>query len=104
VQAHINAVAAGTPVYAECVVGGMSSQKQKRLLRRHPAIVVGTPGRIFALLGFGEEEDRCDWLKASLKGLRHLVLDEADRLIEGGHFKDLTKTLELVYSSVERKQ
>lgn len=104
VQSHLNAAAAATNLRTECLVGGMSTQKQKRLLKRRPGIVVGTPGRIYALLGMGEEADKCEWLRAGLKCLRHLVLDEADRLVESGHFRELDKILELVYQSVERAQ
>eukprot|EP00439_Symbiodinium_sp_Y106_P019059 s3549_g2.t1 len=104
VQSHLNAAAAATNLRTECLVGGMSTQKQKRLLKRRPGIVVGTPGRIYALLGMGEEADKCEWLRVGLKCLRHLVLDEADRLVESGHFRELDKILELVYQSVERAQ
>eukprot|EP00913_Durusdinium_trenchii_P000777 g725.t1 len=44
----------------------MSTQKQKRLLRRKPAVVVGTPGRIFALLGMGEEDDKMILMKKQI--------------------------------------
>ena len=57
-QAHLNAVGQCTEMHAECVVGGMSTQKQKRLLRRKPGIIVATPGRLSALLGMGEEAGR----------------------------------------------
>eukprot|EP00933_Yihiella_yeosuensis_P007565 TRINITY_DN11264_c0_g1_i1.p1 TRINITY_DN11264_c0_g1~~TRINITY_DN11264_c0_g1_i1.p1 ORF type:complete len:784 (-),score=198.37 TRINITY_DN11264_c0_g1_i1:76-2427(-) len=104
VQAHINAVCQGTPIHAECLVGGMALLKQKRLLNRHPLIVVGTPGRIYALMGLGEEADKCEWLRNGMKCVRHLVLDEADRLVESGHFKELTKILGVLYDGIERKQ
>lgn len=106
VKAHLNAVAQCTAIRTECVVGGMSVEKQKRLLRRMPEIVVGTPGRLFALLGLGKEPhlERCDWFRDGLRELRHLVLDEADRLVESGHFKELDRVLDLVYSSLERAQ
>lgn len=106
VRKHLNDASEGTLVRAEALVGGMSLQKQRRLLNRRPQIVVGTPGRIHQLLGLGEESanDRHDWLRDSLVGLRHLVLDEADRLVEDGHFRELDKILELVYSSVARPQ
>jgi len=35
------------------VVGGMAPQKQERLLRRGPEIVVATPGRLWELLQDG---------------------------------------------------
>jgi len=106
VQGHINAVARGTTLHAECLVGGIFLKKQQRLLKRHPQVVVGTPGRMFALLGLGKdaEEERCDWLRESLRGVRHLVLDEADRLVESGHFKELDRILALLYESLARPQ
>mmetsp|Transcript_21483 Transcript_21483/g.50075 ORF Transcript_21483/g.50075 Transcript_21483/m.50075 type:complete len:769 (-) Transcript_21483:86-2392(-) len=106
VKNHIAAAAQGTPIRCECVVGGMSVQKQHRLLNRGPRIVVGTPGRLFALLGLNKEaeQERCEWFRSNLAGLRHLVLDEADRLVESGHFRELDKILSLLYSSLERAQ
>jgi len=76
------------------------------LLGRRPYIVVGTPGRLFALLGLGKgaEEERCDWLRDGVRDLRHLVLDEADRLVESGHFKELDSILAHVYNSLARPQ
>ena len=32
------------------VVGGMSSQKQERLLKLHPQIVIATPGRLWKVM------------------------------------------------------
>eukprot|EP00927_Polykrikos_kofoidii_P040715 TRINITY_DN34760_c1_g1_i1.p1 TRINITY_DN34760_c1_g1~~TRINITY_DN34760_c1_g1_i1.p1 ORF type:complete len:771 (-),score=205.92 TRINITY_DN34760_c1_g1_i1:34-2346(-) len=107
VRSHINAVAEGTSVRAECVVGGMSVLKQQRLLRRCPQIVVGTPGRIGALMGLAKrsgEEEKCEWLFSGCRTLRHLVLDEADRLVESGHFWELDKILGHIYDSLERPQ
>lgn len=37
------------------IVGGMYSEKQERLLRRRPEIVVGTPGRLWELMSGGNE-------------------------------------------------
>lgn len=36
------------------IVGGMSSEKQERLLKARPEIVVGTPGRLWELMSGGE--------------------------------------------------
>ena len=33
-----------------CIVGGMAAQKQERLLKKGPEIVVATPGRFWELL------------------------------------------------------
>ena len=32
------------------VVGGMADQKQERLLKQHPQIVVATPGRLWNMI------------------------------------------------------
>lgn len=67
----------------------MSSQKQKRILDRGVDVLVATPGRLWDLL---EEDDN---LAAAIKELKYLVLDEADRMIETGHFQELEKILRL---------
>lgn len=106
VAAHVNNAAQLTPVRAECMVGGMALPKQHRLLKRRPHIVVGTPGRLNVLLGFGKDRrtEMCEWLKDGCSGLRHLVLDEADRLTESGHFRELDVILQHVYGSLQRAQ
>lgn len=67
------------------ICGGMSIQKQKRLLTaRHGVdIIVATPGRLWDLMQDDVE------LAKQIKGIRFFVLDEADRMIENGHFAEL---------------
>lgn len=65
------------------VVGGLSSHKQKRIIDRGCDVLVATPGRLWDLL----KTD--DVLAASVRALRFLVIDEADRMIETGHFAEL---------------
>ncbi|PFH35712.1 DEAD/DEAH box helicase domain-containing protein [Besnoitia besnoiti] len=51
VQRHLEAVCSYTPLTCVCLVGGLSLQKQLRLLGvLRPEIVVGTPGRLFAVV------------------------------------------------------
>uniref|UniRef100_A0AAV2JJC9 ATP-dependent RNA helicase n=1 Tax=Knipowitschia caucasica TaxID=637954 RepID=A0AAV2JJC9_KNICA len=50
VKHHIDAVAKFTNITSAIVVGGMSQHKQRRLLKRRPEIVVGTPGRLWDLI------------------------------------------------------
>ena len=57
----------------------------------HPTQVVATPGRLWELLSGGHT----DYL-ADLSGLRYLVLDEADRMIETGHFAELNLIVDAV--------
>jgi len=46
----LKAVACHTTISIVPVVGGMSLQKQERLLRRRPEVVVATPGRLWELM------------------------------------------------------
>ncbi len=72
----------------------MSIQKQERLLSYEPTIIVATPGRIWELLN----ERNNEYLVKNLPLIDVLVLDEADRMIEDGHFKELKLLLEFIYT------
>ena len=85
----LKAVAKHTDVDVVPVVGGMSLQKQERLLRRRPEIVVATPGRLWELMHQKGPEHFVD-----LGRLNFLVLDEADRMVERGHFRELSDIIE----------
>lgn len=65
------------------IVGGLSQHKQLRLARSSPDIIVATPGRLWELMELDDE------LKAIVKAVKVLVIDEADRMLEKGHFRDL---------------
>ncbi|KAL3078898.1 hypothetical protein niasHS_014680 [Heterodera schachtii] len=65
------------------IVGGMSEQKQQRLLKAKPEVIVATPGRFWALRQTGDEH------LADFSELRFLVVDEIDRMLEQGHFEEL---------------
>ncbi|XP_076236495.1 putative ATP-dependent RNA helicase Dbp45A [Calliopsis andreniformis] len=66
------------------IVGGMDMVVQGLELSKHPHIVVATPGRL------ADHLESCNTF--SLKKIKFLVLDEADRLL-GGHFDDQLKTI-----------
>ena len=74
------------------LVGGMSKQKQTRLLTYAPEILIATPGRLWEFIESGQFE----YLE-TLKAVEYLVLDEADKMIELGHFEELDKILGYVY-------
>ncbi|RPD61282.1 DEAD-domain-containing protein [Lentinus tigrinus ALCF2SS1-6] len=76
-------------VSVAAIVGGMSAQKQKRILSRGVDVLVATPGRLWDII----QED--DELAMQIESLRFLVLDEADRMIETGHFAELDNILRL---------
>lgn len=56
------------------LVGGVPERDDVRTLAGGPGVVVGTPGRVFALLKSGVLDPT---------GVRLLVMDEADRLLDG---------------------
>ncbi|TFL01653.1 P-loop containing nucleoside triphosphate hydrolase protein [Pterulicium gracile] len=76
-------------ISAAALVGGLSAQKQRRILDRGVDILVATPGRLWDTI----QDD--DELAAQIRNLRFLVLDEADRMIETGHFAEMENILRL---------
>lgn len=68
------------------VTGGLSLHKQRRLLR-NADIIIGTPGRLWEVIQ-GDHE-LAQWLKM----LKFLIVDEADRLLSDGHFKEVEEIL-----------
>jgi superfamily II DNA/RNA helicase len=59
---------------------GITWEKQKHALREGADIICATPGRLMALLQNGE---------INFEHLQHLVLDEADRMLDMGFFDDI---------------
>lgn len=93
VRQHIDAVAKFTGINTAILVGGMSTHKQQRMLNRHPEIVIATPGRLWELV-----KEKHPHL-SNLRQLRCLVIDEADRMVEKGHFAELSQLLEMLNDS-----
>ncbi|NXX10473.1 DDX24 helicase, partial [Podargus strigoides] len=93
VKHHIDAVAKFTGIKTAILVGGMAAQKQERILNRKPEIVIATPGRLWELV-----KERHPHL-SNLRQLRCLVIDEADRMVEKGHFVELSQLLEILNDS-----
>ncbi|MGC1271125.1 MAG: DEAD/DEAH box helicase, partial [Croceibacterium sp.] len=69
---------------ATCV-GGMDASKERRFLAGGPQIVVGTPGRL---------RDHLERGALDLSGLRAIVLDEADEMLDMGFRDDLEEILD----------
>ncbi|KAM9294388.1 ATP-dependent RNA helicase DDX24 [Gastrophryne carolinensis] len=90
VKHHIDAVAKFTGIRTAIVVGGMAPQKQERVLNRRPEIVIATPGRLWEMI-----KEKCPHL-SNLRQLRCLVIDEADRMVEKGHYAELSQLLEML--------
>ncbi|QRW19150.1 DEAD/DEAH box helicase [Rhizoctonia solani] len=72
----------GVPrVSIAAIVGGLSVQKQRRILERGADIIVATPGRLWDVLGENNT------LARQIRSVQFLVLDEADRMVEEATFK-----------------
>ncbi len=61
-----------------CVTGGTSIERERKLLKQRPALLVGTPGRLLDHVRAGAVD---------LSEVRHVVLDEADQMLDMG-FRD----------------
>jgi len=78
--------------YICSVTGGLSAQKQQRQMEKAD-IIVGTPGRMWEMLSTNPA------LLESFRGISFLVVDEADRLLKDGHFKEA----EEIFSALDRE-
>jgi len=66
------------------IFGGVSQHAQVTKLRRGVDVIVATPGRLLDLMEQGH---------VNLKHVEHLVLDEADRMLDMGFIRDVRKIL-----------
>lgn len=63
---------------------GVTWEQQKRALKQGADIIIATPGRLIALLQAGD---------INFKHLQHLILDEADRMLDMGFFDDIMRII-----------
>ncbi|HTT06648.1 MAG TPA: DEAD/DEAH box helicase [Steroidobacteraceae bacterium] len=78
---------AHSPVRVCVIFGGVSIQPQISALAAGCDIVVATPGRLL---------DLAQQRALRLDGVRHLVLDEADRMLDMGFIRDIRRILKLL--------
>ncbi|MGI6161793.1 MAG: DEAD/DEAH box helicase [Christensenellales bacterium] len=69
------------------VYGGQSMDRQIKALKRRPQIVVATPGRLM---------DHIRRRNIDIRNVNAVVLDEADRMLDMGFVKDVTRILDLM--------
>ena len=79
---NLTALTPGTPLRVASVVGGQSINRQIGMMARGTDILVATPGRLIDLLDRGAVD---------LHAARHLVLDEADQMLDMGFIHALRK-------------
>ena len=89
IQIHDNFSAYGKklPYKMALLYGGVGQQAQEQALKRHPSIIIATPGRLLDLYSQGHL--RLDYIDM-------LVLDECDRMLDMGFSRDLNKILGLL--------
>ena len=67
------------------VVGGLSEHKQRRQLDGRPIhVLIATPGRLCELI-----QDETIPAFQNMSAIRFIIVDEADRIVEEGHFPEL---------------
>lgn len=79
-----------------CLIGGLSQEKQMRMLKKRPQIIIATPGRLYDIV----KSDNVEHLNAqAVASVKILVIDEADRMVQRGHFEEMLKIIDIVKES-----
>ncbi|GAB5359651.1 hypothetical protein AAMO2058_000561600 [Amorphochlora amoebiformis] len=76
------------------IVGGIALEKQARILRQKPPIIVATPGRFWELMNSGKLEHT---FLRDLSQVSYLVIDEADRMLKHGQFREISAILPAIF-------
>jgi superfamily II DNA/RNA helicase len=87
IDQQIEALAYFINVSSITVYGGGSGivwEQQKKALKLGVDMVIATPGRLISMLTVGD---------VNLKFLEHLVLDEADRMLDMGFYDDIVRII-----------
>jgi len=89
IHEDFNDLAVHTPLTAAAVFGGVGMGPQEHAFRSGVDLLVATPGRLL---------DHFRSSYAKLPGLTHLVLDEADRMLDMGFLPDIRRILKHIPS------
>ncbi|KAL7419325.1 ribosomal RNA processing protein [Cryptotrichosporon argae] len=88
ISQQVTSLGAGIGVRTAVIVGGMDMMSQSIALSKRPHVIVATPGRLM---------DHLENTKGfSLKALKYLVLDEADRLLDMDFGPIIDKVLKVI--------
>ncbi|TNF71908.1 MAG: DEAD/DEAH box helicase [Acidobacteria bacterium] len=86
-EAFLEVVGKDHKLETVCLIGGVSLGPQAQKLRRHPDIVVATPGRLW---------DHYERKNLKLDRVEKLVLDEADHMLDLGFLPQIFRVLEVL--------
>ena len=87
IDLQVEALAYFTNISSLAVYGGgdgIAYEQQKRSMREGVDIIIATPGRLMAHLSSGV---------LKLEHLQHLILDEADRMLDMGSYDDIIRII-----------
>lgn len=84
VAEEVNRLAKFTDVHALPIYGGQDIQRQIKALKKHPQIIIATPGRLI---------DHLERKTIRLNAVKIIVLDEADEMLNMGFIEDIEKIL-----------
>lgn len=88
ISEQFQAIGSSIGVKCACVVGGIDMMNQQIALAKKPHVVVATPGRLI---------DHLENTKGfSLRTMRFLVLDEADRMLSMDFEEEINKIVQLM--------
>ena len=82
IRGEVSRYVAGTPIRHTCITGGVSQRPQEKALSKGVEVLVATPGRLLDLMSNNY---------VVLDDVSHLVLDEADRLLDMGFVRDIKR-------------
>lgn len=87
IEENIRVYAKHLPLKLATVFGGVGEKPQITALRNAVDLVVATPGRLLDLIQQGH---------ADFSGLRYLVLDEADRMLDMGFLPQIRRVIKVL--------
>lgn len=98
IEKHMKAVSRFAPIRIATVVGGLSPEKQSRQLKECPDVIIATPGRLSELMEFDQD------VRGMVSKVKFVILDEADRMVQVGHFKELDDILSRILKQDTTRQ
>lgn len=85
IKNELDLIAKHTGVTVGLILGGVDYNKERRMLKSNPNIIVGTPGRLL---------DHITNKKLDLSNLKSLTLDEADEMLDIGFKEELNNIID----------
>ena len=85
IKEELEKIAKKSGITIGLILGGVDYNKERRMLKSNPNIIVGTPGRLL---------DHINNKKLDLSHLKSLTLDEADEMLDIGFKEELTSIID----------